>query len=102
MTARWIVVGGKAAMALSSVMEALMTSPGGMVWVTSTRRAAGEWLNRTAFMAATYQSSRPKSVVRVTIGIGKFAIEESVTNGKIEAWLARVKPVRWRFQQANN
>ena len=68
-------------------------SPGGMEWVTSTRRAEGEWLSRTAFMAATYQSSRPKSVVRVTIG--KLAIEESATNGKIEAWLARVKPLGW-------
>jgi hypothetical protein len=33
--------------------------------------------------------------VRVTIGIGKFAIEESATNGKIEAWSARVKPLGW-------
>src|SRR6266568_3803984 len=92
-TAKWMVDGGKEARARSRVIEACMMSPGGMVWVTSTRRAVGAWLSRTAFMAATYQSSRPKSVVRVTIG--KLAIEESATNGKIEAWLERVKPPGW-------
>src|SRR5258706_3140953 len=89
-----MVDGVKEARARSRVMEPLMMSPGGMVWVMSTRRAAGEWLNRTAFMAATYQSSRPKSVVRLTIGIGRFAIEEFSTNGKIEVWLRWVKRCR--------
>src|SRR2546429_9334800 len=86
--------GGKEARARSRVMEPLMISPGGMVWVMSTRRAAGEWLNRTAFMAATYQSSRPKSVVRVTIGIGRFVVEKFSTNGKKEVWVRWVKRSR--------
>src|SRR4051794_535019 len=96
MTARWIVVGGKEAMARSSVIDPLMMSPGGIRCVTSTSRADGARLSRTAFMAATYQSSSPKSVVKLTIGIGRFAIEESATNGKIEALWARVKPDQCR------
>src|SRR6267142_1039773 len=77
MTARCIVAGGKAARARSRVIEPLTTSPGGTVCVTSTRREAGQWLSRTALSVATYQSSRPKSVVRVMIG--KLLIEESAT-----------------------
>src|SRR5882672_11653646 len=77
MTARWMVAGGNGAKARSRVMEPLMMSPGGMVCVTSTRRAVGAWLSRTALSVATYQSSRPKSVVRVMIG--KLLIETSAT-----------------------